>query len=429
MLENVTFMQGRRSRKAAAQCDIQMPLDPPTLLVMMMLAIFITSGSYFIVWLQDRQQRALLWMTAASLLSVVAFAGRFLLPPAPAVMLSNPGILVAVGCVWMGCRLLGGRRWLPWALILPSMAWVGLCYVPAFMAHSGVRVAVLSLLLAPMFGMAAREIWRLGGGNQVARWWVFSILAIESLGCLGQGLWYALWPGVNQVSFESFRNFAFVTLSSQGFALLIAFAMIALVKEQTAQQDRLAAAIDALTGLANRRHLDEALEPAVQTAQLSGRPLALIMVDVDSFKGYNDLYGHQQGDICLRAIAGALGNGMVRKLDLVARYGGEEFAVLLPDTDAAAAERIAERLRLAVRELGLRHAGRKSGIVTISLGVAVLAPGHAITSAAGLLRAADQALYRAKRLGRDRTVSHTDAEFLPAPAVATAARAVGYASS
>lgn len=164
---------------------------------------------------------------------------------------------------------------------------------------------------------------------------------------------------------------------------------------------RLAAA-DGLTGLANRRRFDQRLHEEWQRAQRDRSPLSLLMVDVDYFKLYNDHYGHQQGDECLRRLAGALARQARRPADLAARYGGEEFTLLLPETEAEGALEVAEQLRQEVLSLALPHAASKvAPTVTISVGVASLVPGPEVASD-GLVAAADQALYAAKHAGRNR---------------------------
>ena len=166
---------------------------------------------------------------------------------------------------------------------------------------------------------------------------------------------------------------------------------------------------DPLTELANRRFFDSVLEREAARAMRDDEPLALLMVDVDHFKNFNDCYGHQAGDQCLRTIAAALQAAARRGGDLAARYGGEEFCLVLADTDAAAAGRLAERLRQSVGALGLEHSGSPLGRVTVSIGVAVM-PVAGIDDAAALLRAADRALYRAKEEGRDRVAVDPDGE-------------------
>jgi diguanylate cyclase (GGDEF)-like protein len=167
---------------------------------------------------------------------------------------------------------------------------------------------------------------------------------------------------------------------------------------------------DALTGVANRRCFDETLLSSWREAQLSGSALGLIMIDVDQFKEFNDFYGHQCGDDCLRKVAAQL-RGAARKTDLVARYGGEEFAVILPDATLGVAVEAAERLREAIAAMHLRHEGLgTSATLTISLGVASAVPG-AEHSARELIEVADRRLYGAKQTGRNR-VCATDARMV-----------------
>ena len=157
---------------------------------------------------------------------------------------------------------------------------------------------------------------------------------------------------------------------------------------------------DGLTGLANRRHFDDVLRAECARATRVGQPLAVIMLDVDYFKRYNDHYGHQPGDACLIRVAHALMASMRRAGDLTARYGGEEFSIVLPNTGADEARQIGEALRRAIADLGIAHAGADAGQVTISVGVAIQpVPGAADPDA--LMRLADAALYCAKDAGRN----------------------------
>jgi diguanylate cyclase (GGDEF)-like protein len=160
---------------------------------------------------------------------------------------------------------------------------------------------------------------------------------------------------------------------------------------------------DGLTGLANRRRFDEVLRTECARAARLRHPLALIMLDVDYFKRFNDHYGHQAGDDCLVRVAQALTSGTRRASDLAARYGGEEFCIVLPNTGADEAKQTGEALRGAIEALGIAHAGSKSGQVTISVGIAVQ-PALDTSDPEALLRIADAALYRAKDAGRNRVV-------------------------
>ena len=176
--------------------------------------------------------------------------------------------------------------------------------------------------------------------------------------------------------------------------------------EQKAQSEllRKLAYVDSLTSVANRRHFDQALAAEWPRCRRSRKPLALVLFDIDHFKQYNDAYGHQAGDACLRAVAGALRSGLARSHDVVARYGGEEFVCLLPESDAAGALAKAEALCRAVQALGIAHrASSTAPVVTVSAGVAVLVPDgeHAPED---LLACADRHLYQAKVAGRNRAV-------------------------
>jgi len=157
---------------------------------------------------------------------------------------------------------------------------------------------------------------------------------------------------------------------------------------------------DALTGVANRHFLDEALARAARREVPFGQLLSVLMVDIDHFKALNDRLGHPAGDACLRDVAGALQRTLVRPGDVLARYGGEEFIVLLHDADTAGALIVAERLRTAVEELQIVNLGSPLGIVTVSVGAASAVLGDG--AATGLIEAADRALYDAKRAGRNR---------------------------
>ncbi|MDF2636558.1 MAG: diguanylate cyclase [Pelosinus sp.] len=158
--------------------------------------------------------------------------------------------------------------------------------------------------------------------------------------------------------------------------------------------------VDGLTGIANRRYLNDYLERECHAALRLNKPLALIMVDIDFFKAYNDTYGHQHGDECLKIVATTLAAGVNRSTDLVARYGGEEFVVILPNTDADGAMLVAEKLRLRVEEQYLLHKKSPTNCVTISLGAAITIHPQEFTPL-HLINAADQALYQAKREGRN----------------------------
>ena len=158
---------------------------------------------------------------------------------------------------------------------------------------------------------------------------------------------------------------------------------------------------DGLTGVANRRMFDSVLDVEWANALRNKQPLSLILLDIDYFKQYNDHYGHIQGDDCLKTVAQALGKAATRSRDFFARYGGEEFVLVLPETDADAAQRVAERCRNLIFKTQIPHAHSAVGqILTISLGVGTITPTHK-DDAIAFIETVDRQLYQAKQRGRN----------------------------
>lgn len=160
---------------------------------------------------------------------------------------------------------------------------------------------------------------------------------------------------------------------------------------------------DPLTGVANRRSFNDALDSEWRRCARARTPLSVIMIDIDHFKLYNDAYGHQAGDICLRQVANAMVQCAGRTPDLLARYGGEEFVILLPQASMQGAEIVAQRILAAVRALAIPHRmSSAADTVTVSLGISSIVPTEGNCDSDALLRSADEALYQAKKEGRNR---------------------------
>jgi diguanylate cyclase (GGDEF)-like protein/PAS domain S-box-containing protein len=185
------------------------------------------------------------------------------------------------------------------------------------------------------------------------------------------------------------------------------------LEDETADDNRRLQALareDGLTGLGNRRGFDDALAREYAWARRSKKSLGLVMIDVDWFKAFNDRYGHIAGDDCLRKVGRAIAGALQRPGDVAARYGGEEFAVLLPEADERGAAKVAERIRRAVLGLAIAHDRSANKLVTISAGVAAVVTISPECEAEALLQAADQALYCAKRRGRNTVVEAADSD-------------------
>ena len=272
-------------------------------------------------------------------------------------------------------------------------------------------------LLVPLRNsLAAITVAGVAAQGQLDALMLLPLLAIGPFFVLGLGFRAALVTvaltvvvyGVATVAFE--LALPLILRSCALFVLVaIACGVVARVLEKTARTSFLESHViaelaqrDALTGLKNRRVFDEHLESLWQQAIEESRVIAIVLIDVDHFKAYNDLYGHQAGDLALRRVAETLQTFVARPQDLLARYGGEEFAVIVYDVDAFEAETLAERMRRAVGGLALEHRGsRIDSMITISAGVAVVEPSRERRSR-GALQLADQALYQAKVSGRNR---------------------------
>ena len=191
-------------------------------------------------------------------------------------------------------------------------------------------------------------------------------------------------------------------LCGVNFALIVFLTRALKLRGDAEHQLSIMATTDGLTGLCNRRRLDEIFELEWRRAIRSQTPVALLMIDADHFKEYNDNFGHQAGDIALKAIAHCVASSARRASDICARYGGEEFAVLLPDTSAAEAVQLAEQIRKSVIVLRDDQQGRLDSTPTISIGAASMIPRQGLQPR-DLIKAADTALYEAKSNGRNRT--------------------------
>ncbi len=299
--------------------------------------------------------------------------------------------------VWLAWSRSYERLYLPWAQVLiPLRNSIVAAQLVRVAAHGELDVVMLIplLLIGPFYFMGLRYRTAL------------LVVSLTGIAAIGAAIAYHLPAPI------AYRSGGFALLAIVTFA--VAAQQIDKRSRRAFLESRLVAELaqhDVLTWTKNRRVFDEYLPRIWRQAADDGRALALLLIDVDHFKPYNDRYGHQAGDAALRKVAQALQAGARRPLDLVARYGGEEFVAVLYDTDGARAALAAERLRKSVEALAVEHRASRSGaVLTVSIGAAVIAP-EVSRAPSGALQLADEALYRAKSKGRNRVEIMDEAEY------------------
>ena len=326
---------------------------------------------------------------------------------------------------------------LPLALAIAGLPWSRF-YLSHYLQITRIAAPIASALTAPFSALAAAQ-----GHQEMLILFALQIVGIFEftgllfrmalLTCIAMVIGFAvgalLWlPHDDAVKYV-------ITMSMATLIGAVASRDAEIVARTQYLEDKLLGELlerDPLTSLKNRRSFDEHLQRIWMQAQRDSRTVAVLMIDVDDFKRYNDTYGHQAGDEALRRIGGVLREFGRRPLDLAARYGGEEFALIMNDVTVEHAAKVAEQLRVAVASLGIAHsAARAATSVTLSVGVAVAKPvlGRTVN---GLVQLADEALYAAKAAGRNRVLvkgpeaySSLDSGVFAAPAARMRDRAAG----
>ncbi|HEX5420880.1 MAG TPA: diguanylate cyclase [Gammaproteobacteria bacterium] len=317
----------------------------------------------------------------------------------------SPSLLVELGLVFAGSLVL---MWLAWGSALERR----------YLRFAHVIVPIRNVITMAHFAAAAAQ-------GQVALLMIMPAMMIGPFIFMWLKFRVALLSGVLGIasfvaSAEAFGLAQPITLRASSL-LVLSLTSAAITAWQLEKwlrrsflQSRLIAELaqrDALTGMNNRRVFDDHLARIWQQAAQDRRPIAILIIDIDHFKAYNDRYGHLAGDDALRRAARCMQSLIHTPHDLMARYGGEEFAALLYDVDAAKAAELAERMRRAVMALGIEHLGsRNSRVMTVSIGGACIQPALA-RSCKGAVQLADQALYEAKLEGRNRVELVDDAQY------------------
>jgi diguanylate cyclase (GGDEF)-like protein len=355
----------------------------------------------------DRRSRGLLWLAATAVLHLLATATMEAWRHHPLPPLGVFGVCVLVLLFFCGYKgiqhflaetaRMSGRDWLQLGVALAAVGAVYAVNRPASLVLA--RVAAIAWMVATLRLLFTTKLAPLQRAARVA-----GVMLAVTMVCIVLRVVTGLQMPGTSVGFQGVLGS--VILVSGWLSML---GCMGLYMAEAQQRMYVETRLDALTGLDNRRSMEEMAEREVHWAAQSGAPLSLLMIDADHFKQLNDTWGHSLGDKALQAMAQALVES-VRSGGRVARMGGEEFAVLLPHTDAAAAMVVSERLRRTVEELRVME-GDEVAPLTVSIGVSLRAEGEA--SWTEMLRRADIALYRAKREGRNRVVLAGEKEAMP----------------
>jgi len=370
-------------------------VDPPTMfLALVASTLAATLLLLWCFWL-NRGERTLLVIALAFLVvspASLLMAGRGTIPAWLSIDAGAGLLLFGTGLTWTAVRVFNGRPAPLWVPLAGVALWVVACRVPAFHENSDARVVAGTALAALYYLAAAREIAIRDG--LLTRFAVAAVLVAHSAIILLRIPLVLLDPSPGVSSFDAIW-FGPAALESVIFIQVIAFLMVSLTKERVEARLRSAALADPLTGLGNRRAFVERSTAAIGHATRHGRPLAVVVFDLDRFKEINDRHGHPVGDAVIQAFAGAA-TRRLRASDFVSRLGGEEFAAILPDTTADEARLVASQVNQAF-EMAVAALARAGLNCTASAGVAQSpATGSTLEE---LLSAADRALYEAKRRG------------------------------
>ena len=394
--------------------DVQ-PLSVVTVFVTALLgALLVFAG------LQNRAVRAPMVWGSAYIVGAVGLALLTTHGSAPdwiAIDIANALVLLGSALTWAGARLFDARPVRPGLVLSAPALWLIACAVPGFSTDINLRVALASALMAMLAAVTAEEFWRGRAEPLMSRWPTVCALLAYAAALLARIPATLLSPILQGQSLMSGVSFAVLAFGTLLFTVVLAFLLLNMTKERTELQHKIASLIDPLSGVPNRRaFLDGANRLLIQQSR-DFEPLAVFLFDLDRFKTINDQLGHGTGDTVLQIFASSASRTLGSDI-LFGRIGGEEFAAVLPVGDLGEAVAIADRVRRNFANAAVEH-GTPDLIPTVSVGVTLGC--NPKLPVAGLLAAADQALYRAKANGRNRV--ECSAAELPNNAPPSGARA------
>jgi diguanylate cyclase (GGDEF)-like protein len=377
-----------------------MNLDVNTLFLVTIYVEAILGLLLLFAWVQNTAIYAVAWWGFADLMraaSIMLFGKYGSVSDLISIDLANAILFTAFAVTWTGARVFDHRK--PrWVLMFGGAAlWLVLYRVPAIQNSWDLRMLVSSGIITTYTWATAYEFWRGRSEPLVSRWpAIFMFFAHGALYLLRTPFGAMLAPVNNQM----FASVWITVLSFEAllFTIAIAFILLAMAKERTEYRHKTDSLIDPLTGIANRRAFLQDAEAQLKRQATEPRPMAVLLLDLDNFKGINDRFGHAIGDRVLRMFA-EVGSGCMRRYDIFGRLGGEEFAALLVDTSRERALAVAEQIRSSFVDVTGMVEGMPV-VATVSIGVVISY--DAVLDLSALLAQADHALYRAKDNGRNR---------------------------
>ncbi len=386
-----------------------MYLDVATLSVVTVFVTALLGALLVFAGLQNRSIRAPMWWGAAHIVSAAGLAlasSRGAVPDFVAIDLANALVLLAYGLTWAGARVFEGHDVKPLTILFAPALWLLACRMPAFGQDANLRLIVVSAMLAMLAAATAEEFWRSRAEPLMSRWPTVIVLLAYAGVLLARIPASYFSPLANNYSPMGGVSFALLAFGTLLFTVVMAFLLLNMTKERAELQHKIAALVDPLSGVANRRAFLNGSGRLFAQQAVDREPLAMLLFDLDRFKDVNDRFGHAVGDRVLQTFAATATRTLGADV-LFGRIGGEEFASLLPVGDLGEAFAIADRVRR-----NFAHAAANFGepdlVPTVSVGVALGL--NSKTEVEDLLIIADEALYRAKANGRNRVEVSAAAE-------------------
>jgi diguanylate cyclase (GGDEF)-like protein len=373
-------------------------LNLPTLLAITVFTSGLAGCLLLLSWLQHRRIFALaLWGSAfiiAAIATVLIVVARDTVPDFWSIVIGNAILAAAYGLIWSGARNFEGKRVSIVLTLAGALVWLAACSIGPIYARPEARATVMAAIAITYALLTVGELWR-GRGDGLWRWPIMLLLLVHAAAVPIRIALVGSLVGHYPIHPELLT---FALFEALFLCICAAYLFVSLVKDRIAARHQNVSLIDPLTGVSNRRGFLEAGERLMTRTRFANRAAALLTFDLDHFKGINDKYGHPVGDTVLITFC-RLATSQLRPTDLFGRMGGEEFACLLLDTTRQDALQLAERLRASFETI-CHTVAEQPFTATVSVGVAT--SDDASFDLSALLLAADQALYRAKALGRNR---------------------------